>query len=700
MKRRTVLALLLSMATASALGQRMSFAPEAFSSDVNSVAGVSKIGAILYAADPSKQSWQNYCGASQALASRGEFRQAIRTAAKALYVGDPNGQSSSPAYIFATNDIATAYGYAGDHASASEWASKMLAASDKGTDQDWLRQQLPTLRANARRIRALALSQQGRPAEASAELRSGLEGLPYFGAGYVKAEMRLALASIEMKSGNLDKAAEALAPVLRESDATLKLAANRAAGDLALARKDSKAAVGHFKLGLAGAQQGKDPYQVVMLQLGLARAHRLVGEADAADEPLQQALVGLEQLRSSFSSFEMRTALFGNLQDVFDEAVDYFSMRGESERAFAASEASRARAMLDLQTKIAPGTSGAGSAAVQPRLLAQIQSELTTGQALVVYHQLPQRLIAWVVTKEGLQSHTAAVAVEQVRKDVARLRSAIEQDDKAVVGIAQDLHKKLIEPLKLKAGQALIFVPHKALHLLPFQALRDGSQWLIERHAVSTALSASLVRVTAKGSGPALLAALGNPDLGSPEWALPGAEQEVKALQGIYEKGSVFVRKDATKGRLSEIAPGAEVIHIAAHAVVDDVDPMYSLIKLATIGLTGSDMEAREFASMNLSKARLVTLSACNSGVGKVAQGDEFMGFKRAVLAAGAVSALVSLWPVDDESTRVLMTEFHQRWATQSKALAMQAAQIKVLSDPKFSSPFYWAPFTLVGDPG
>ncbi len=74
--------------------------------------------------------------------------------------------------------------------------------------------------------------------------------------------------------------------------------------------------------------------------------------------------------------------------------------------------------------------------------------------------------------------------------------------------------------------------------------------------------------------------------------------------------------------------------------------------------------------------------------------------FKRSVLSTGALAALFSLWPVDDKSAQLLMTEFYQRWAAQSKALAMQAAQVKVLRTPKFSTPFFWAPFTLVGDPG
>ena len=199
---------------------------------------------------------------------------------------------------------------------------------------------------------------------------------------------------------------------------------------------------------------------------------------------------------------------------------------------------------------------------------------------------------------------------------------------------------------------------------------------------------------------------MGNPDLGRAEWALQGSEREVLALADLYDQAVVAVQKEATKTRLKEIAPGADVVHVAAHAVIDEVDPMYSLIKLATGGQVGtlaamgSDMEARELAALDLSRARVVSLSACNSGLGTVAQGDEFMGFKRALFAADARSALVSLWPVDDIATELLMTQLHRGWQTSTLVNAMRAAQIKVLEQTKYAHPYYWAPFTLVGDPG
>jgi CHAT domain-containing protein len=85
--------------------------------------------------------------------------------------------------------------------------------------------------------------------------------------------------------------------------------------------------------------------------------------------------------------------------------------------------------------------------------------------------------------------------------------------------------------------------------------------------------------------------------------------------------------------------------------------------------------------------------------LGRIARGDEIMGFTRSFLTAGASSLLVSLWPVADDSTELLMTTLYGELA-QGKpvALAMQTAQVTVLKRAKFAHPFFWAAFDLIGD--
>lgn len=95
----------------------------------------------------------------------------------------------------------------------------------------------------------------------------------------------------------------------------------------------------------------------------------------------------------------------------------------------------------------------------------------------------------------------------------------------------------------------------------------------------------------------------------------------------------------------------------------------------------------------------MVTLSACESGLGRIARGDEVQGFTRAFLGAGAASLLVSLWPVEDDSTQLLMTTLYGDLARgMPAAQAMQRAQLAVLARPGYGEPYFWAAFNLVGD--
>jgi CHAT domain-containing protein len=95
----------------------------------------------------------------------------------------------------------------------------------------------------------------------------------------------------------------------------------------------------------------------------------------------------------------------------------------------------------------------------------------------------------------------------------------------------------------------------------------------------------------------------------------------------------------------------------------------------------------------------LVTLSACESGLGRVARGDEILGFTRSFLSAGANGVIASLWPVADESTEVLMTRLYRDLTGGIDLMtAMQAAQVEVQKNRRFAHPFFWAPFNVIGN--
>src|SRR5258706_15391770 len=109
---------------------------------------------------------------------------------------------------------------------------------------------------------------------------------------------------------------------------------------------------------------------------------------------------------------------------------------------------------------------------------------------------------------------------------------------------------------------------------------------------------------------------------------LPGAEQEVDRIRTIVGPSEVHLRKDASAELFVRQAPTSGLLHVAAHAMVDEIDPLHSKLYLAPSGGRAGDLEAREVYAVDLSRARMVVLSACESGNGTVANGDEFFGFQ------------------------------------------------------------------------
>ncbi|NJM54961.1 MAG: CHAT domain-containing protein [Verrucomicrobiae bacterium] len=105
-----------------------------------------------------------------------------------------------------------------------------------------------------------------------------------------------------------------------------------------------------------------------------------------------------------------------------------------------------------------------------------------------------------------------------------------------------------------------------------------------------------------------------------------------------------------------------------------------------------------EAAMLNLQGTELVILSACDSGSGEVKIGEGVMSLRRAFRIAGAETVLASHWPVSDEATRQLMTEFIRRWrGGESRLEAWRGAQLALLKSDKFSDPYFWSAFTLTG---
>jgi len=153
----------------------------------------------------------------------------------------------------------------------------------------------------------------------------------------------------------------------------------------------------------------------------------------------------------------------------------------------------------------------------------------------------------------------------------------------------------------------------------------------------------------------------------------------------------------ATEGSLLSRVPEAGILHLATHAELNPINPLFTSIKLAPDAEHDGNLEMHEVYGLDLSKTGLVVLSACNTQMGRLSRGDEIEGLTRAFLYAGTPAVVSSLWKVDDESAALFMKRFYTHLRKgKGRAEALQKAQAETRR--RFPHPYHWAAFVLTGD--
>jgi CHAT domain-containing protein len=338
----------------------------------------------------------------------------------------------------------------------------------------------------------------------------------------------------------------------------------------------------------------------------------------------------------------------------------------------------------------------------EPFQIEQFQQELGPETALVEYFGLDGQLLAFVVTDKQIEviyrlGHEEQIEaelkqlrfqLEALRYGAERLRLHLGQLSERVRHYLSRLYDLLLRPLEDKVGdRRLVIAPHRALHYVPFHALYDGANYVIERREICYTPNAGVLQYCLARPPRAPRRAI---LLGVPDQQAPRVRDEVSSLVSLFPETAAFLDNQATLAALKEQAPTADVLHLACHGQFRPDNPLFSSLRLADGWLT-----VRDAYNLDL-PGGLVTLSACETGMSALAPGDELIGLARGFLSAGAASLVVSLWTVDDESTAMLMTHFYTRLrAGDGPAAALRQAQRQVLE--YYPHPFFWSPFVLFG---
>jgi CHAT domain-containing protein len=309
-------------------------------------------------------------------------------------------------------------------------------------------------------------------------------------------------------------------------------------------------------------------------------------------------------------------------------------------------------------------------------------------------------LVAWVVTKEKIDVVRVPLAEKELNILIADYRERM-QKLAPIEEQAERLYSLLIKPVEpFIAGKRFLgIVPHGHLHYISFSSLRDGQNYLVEKHPLFYSPSASVMQFTfkekAKRDRDIRVLALGNPDLGDFNYDLPLAEMEANAIKWDFPKVDIFTRENATESWLKEHISEYQIIHIASHGEFDPVNPLFSSLKLTRSKTADGNFEVNEVFGLEIN-ADIVTLSACQTGLGDIVGGDELVGLNRAFIYAGTKSILSSLWRVSDISTAVLIKHFYRNYGHENKAESLRKAQLLVKR--LYPHPSYWAGFNLAGD--
>ena len=182
------------------------------------------------------------------------------------------------------------------------------------------------------------------------------------------------------------------------------------------------------------------------------------------------------------------------------------------------------------------------------------------------------------------------------------------------------------------------------------------------------------------------------------------ADQISKLAKTSGGQADVWLDLDANEDNLdARDISKYRVIHVATHGLLNAERPQFTGVVLSLVGNKTHDGFVRTDEVFNLRLGSpLVMLSACETGLGKEKRGEGVMGLTRAFMYAGAPTVGVSLWSVADKSTADLMTDFYRRLFSSTQGTtssgALRGAQLAMISGKKYSAPFFWAPFVLVGD--
>lgn len=499
---------------------------------------------------------------------------------------------------------------------------------------------------------------------------------------------------------------------------------------IALRPRDPEGAVQAFTAAIELA--GQDEYSTFRANLFAQRAGALrdLGRDADAEPDLHEALrlvreeeAGMLEKRQPGNAEEIWTSYFSRFDETYQVLIRHLVDDDRPEEAFASAEQARAYEPMDLLLRFGVVARDFRDqlGPAQTLSLARIQQHLPQGTFLVEYAVLDDRTYAWIIGPDTFVLRELPARRSDVARWSEELQDSVHRRDPVLFETTLNAaHEGLIAQIlteirRRSAGPLrLVIIPDGAMHGLPFAALRNGASgpYLIQEASISIAPSASFYvhsvlrdRELPRSPHPSALL-FGNPDL-DPGLAkahllepLRGAEREITRIgQDYAPRATVRMGSDATMEEFLRLAAQNDVVHVAAHGLVNERMPFRSSLVLARTVHSDGLMDAETLLRrLKTDRTRLMVFSACSSAGGLPVGSQGVAPLVRPILSAGVPGVIGTLWDIDDATSAELMVSFHRHYRQGDAAIALQRAQVEMLTEkPGIAPAMTWAPFQVIG---
>jgi len=455
------------------------------------------------------------------------------------------------------------------------------------------------------------------------------------------------------------------------------------------------------------AQQAQAPESLYRWQWQAGRLLYALGRPEEAVESYRRAIATLQSIRPELSAGRggAPVPFRESVGRVYFEAVDLLLRQAAARRGREdiTPYLVEARETVEL-FKAAELRDYFRDDCVDTALAKSTRLDVVSQSAVVIYPILmPDRTELLVSLPTGLKSIVVPVGEERLTQEVRQFRRRLEKrTTREYLPHAQQLYDWLIRPLApdladLKVD-TLVFVPDGALRTIPMGALHDGKQFLISKYALGITPGLSLTDPRPIPRDHVKVLALGVTQAVHGFPALPNVEPELAALRTLYPS-TVLIDKDFVVPAVEKLLREERytIVHIASHGEVSgDSEQSFVLAFDGKLSVDRLDQFIGLFKYRD-DPLELLTLSACDT-----AEGDDraALGLAGVAIKAGARSALATLWEVNDEVSARLVIDFYQelRDPSVSRVGALRRAQLKLVEDPRYDHPGFWAPFLLINN--